>query len=107
MQLGGKKMWKISRLEALAVAAGALVAGGLLVLMMVLVEAQPAEATFPGQNGRIAYHSLTKTDYEIFTIKPTGGKSFNVTKNTTGGQWPSYSPDGQTIAFAWSDPLPN
>jgi hypothetical protein len=53
MQLGGKKMWKISRLEALVVAAGALVAVGLLVLMMVLVEAQPAEATFPGQNGRM------------------------------------------------------
>jgi TolB protein len=84
---------------ALAVATGTLVAVGLLVLMMVLVEAQPAEATFPGQNGRIAYSSLTKTEYEIFTTKPTGGKPFNVTKNTTDDFTPAYSPNGRRIAY--------
>ena len=40
----------------MAAAAGALVAVGLLMLM-VMVEAGPAEAAFPGKNGRIAYSS--------------------------------------------------
>jgi len=69
---------------------------GLLVLMLVLVEVQPAEATFPGQNGRIAYSSLTKTDYNIFPVKATGGgEFFNVTDNTTDDFSPAYSPNGR------------
>jgi hypothetical protein len=47
-------MIRTTHLGALAAAAGALVAVGLMVLMLV-VEVRPAEATFPGQNGRIAY----------------------------------------------------
>ena len=41
-------MAKSNHLGALATAAGTLAAVGLLVLMLVLVDARPAEATFPG-----------------------------------------------------------
>jgi len=45
-------MTKTNHLGALAAVAGALVAVGLLVLMLVMVEARPAGATFPGKNGK-------------------------------------------------------
>ena len=52
-------MTKITKqLGAVATAAGALVAVGLLMLM-VMVEAGPAGTAFPGKNGRIAYSRAT------------------------------------------------
>jgi hypothetical protein len=86
-------------------AAGALVAVGLLVLMLV-VEARPAEATIPGKNGKIAYAADDGTsggiDSEIYTINPTGGTSFNVTNNDTDDGDPDYSPGGTKIAYSVS-----
>jgi len=82
-----------------AAAAGALVAVGLLTLMMVAVEVRPAEAAFPGQNGKIAYTHWGGYDYEIYTISASGGTPFNVTNNTTDDYTPSYSPDGTKIAY--------
>ena len=51
-------MVKTNRLGTLAAVVGLLMAAGLLVLMLV-VEARPAEATFPGKTGKIAYVSNT------------------------------------------------
>ena len=49
-------MAKTNHWGALATAAGTLVAVGLVVLiMLVVVEARPAEATFPGKPGKIVY----------------------------------------------------
>jgi TolB protein len=58
-----------------------------------------AHATVPGVNGKIAYESHDGSDYEIYTIDPTGGTPFNVTDNTTNDFYPSYSPDGTKIAY--------
>ena len=91
---------------ALAAGAGALVAVGLLMVVLMLVEMQPAEATFPGQNGKIAYASSdilpygSTTDTEIYTINPTGGTPFQLTNNERRDTEPSYSPDGQRIALS-------
>jgi hypothetical protein len=82
----GKKMVKTNPLGALAATAGTLVAVGLLMLVMVVVEVRPAEATFPGK------HNVGG-----------GGGSFNVTDNTTNDYTPSYSPDGKKIAYEGSD----
>ena len=78
-------MVKTNPLGALAATAGTLVAVGLLMLVMVVVEVRPAEATFPGK------HNVGG-----------GGGSFNVTDNTTNDYTPSYSPSGKKIAYRGS-----
>jgi TolB protein len=94
-------MAKRNHLGALVAATGAtLVAVGLLVLMMLVVEVQPAEATFPGKNGKIAYSGSDGHDREIYTIDPGGGNRFNVTNNKTDDIDPAYSPNGKKIAYA-------
>ena len=70
---------------------------------MLVVEARPAEATFPGKPGKIAYSGSDGTDSEIYTVKPGGGGKFNITDNTTGDYNPSYSPSGKKIAYQGSD----
>ena len=74
-----KMIAKTNHLGALAAAVGALVAVGLLLLM--LVDVRPAEATFPGKPGKIAYSGYDGNDREIYTIKPGGGGKFKVTDN--------------------------
>jgi hypothetical protein len=56
-------------LPALIVAAGLMVCAA-----AVLAASKEAEATFPGKNGNIAYTRLDGTDFEIYTIPPTGGR---------------------------------
>ena len=82
-----------------AAAAGILAAVGLLIV----VYAPPAEATFPGTPGKIAYSSNEDGDYEIYTIKTDGGGKRQVTDNTTGDDVPSYSPSGKRIAYEGYD----
>src|SRR5215210_2926450 len=96
-------MTKTNQWGALAAAAGMLVAVGLLVLIMVVVEASPAEATFPGKPGKIAYQGDDGQDYEIYTINSGGGGKFKVTDNSTGDYAPSYSPSGKKIVYTGED----
>jgi TolB protein len=59
---------------------------------------QKAEAAFPGKNGRIAYSAFfdgSRGD-AIYTIAPGGAGNTRV----TGGYYPSYSPDGERIAYS-------
>jgi WD40-like Beta Propeller Repeat len=95
-------MAKSNHSGALAAAAGVLVAMGLL-LLMVAVQAQPAEATFPGLLGNIAYMGSDGIDTEIFTINPNGGGRVQGTNNDTLDSEPSYSPDGKKIAYVGFD----
>jgi hypothetical protein len=98
MQGGEKKMVKTNPLGALAAAGGALVAVGLLVVMLMVVEARPAAATFPGPNGKIAYAILNSG---IYTINPGGGGKSKVTDTLVSGDAkPSYSPNGKRIAYS-------
>jgi hypothetical protein len=96
--LGKKKRAHSDHFGApLAAAAGVLVAVGLVVLMV--VEARPAGAAFPGQNGKIAYVGYDGHDYEIYTISAQGKNGFQVTNNDTNDFNPSYSPNGKEIAY--------
>src|SRR5215208_904687 len=98
-------MAKTNHWGPLATAAGTLVAVGLvLLIMLVVVEARPADATFPGKPGKIAYSGREGTaDNEIYTIKAGGGGRFNVTDNSTDDLNPSYSPNGKRIAYEGYD----
>ena len=101
-------MAKTNHWGALAAAAGALVAMGMLLLIMLVVEARPAEATFPGKPGKIAYSGEEgpNGDREIYTINPGGGGKVQLTDNTTADFFPSYSPSGKKIDY-WSYDAPN
>jgi hypothetical protein len=62
---------------ALAATAGAtVVAVGLLVLIMLAVDVQPASANLQGQSGKIPYSGCDGRDFEIHTINVGGGSKF-------------------------------
>ena len=93
----------------LAAAAGTLVVMGLrltliLTLMLVVFEANPAEATFPAKSGKIAYSGDEgpNADYEIYTIKAGGGR-LNVTVDARDNFDPCYSPGGKKIVYTAYD----
>src|SRR5215211_1940122 len=123
-------MVKTNHLGALAATAGTLVAVGLLMLMMVVVEVRSAEATFPGKHNvggggvsfnvtddtmnerdpsyspsgkRIAYSGWDGHDGEIYTINVDGSGRVQLTHNTTKDDEVSYSPDGKRIAYEGYD----
>jgi hypothetical protein len=101
--LAKKKMAKTNHLGSLTAAAGVLVAEGLLVLMLMVVEVRPAGAAFPGQNGKIAYSGFDGHDSEIYTIDARGGGRVKVTNNNKPDLNPTYSPSGKKIAFEGDD----
>jgi Tol biopolymer transport system component len=70
--------------------------GGVILLGL----AAPAEAAFPGQNGRIAFESGRDGNPEIFAMKRDGSAQTNLTNNPDPDFLPSYSPDGRRIAFS-------
>jgi WD40-like Beta Propeller Repeat len=88
-------------LGALAAAVGTLVAVGLLVLiMMVVVEARPAEAIFPGKNGKIAFVREGALDSHILTINPDGSGLAKISTRPLFDSSPAWPPDGKKIAFS-------
>ena len=62
---------------------------------------EPAQAAFPGQNGRIAYVlPLPNGFHEIYTMNPNGTDRKKLTNNLAYDTSPTYSPSGTKIAFA-------
>jgi dipeptidyl aminopeptidase/acylaminoacyl peptidase len=70
--------------------------------LLALVAAQPAEAAFPGKNGKIVFQS-NRAGNNIHTINSTGGTVTNLTRSD-GNSDPAYSPDGSRIAFVSANP---
>ena len=75
-----------------------------LVLVGVTLPALPADATFPGENGRIAFRRFLneeRTWGAVFTIRPDGSGERQITKPPQGfvDRNPDVSPDGRRIAF--------
>jgi len=86
---------------AMAAAAGTLVAVGLLVLIMVVAEVRPAEATFPGKNGRIAFvRDRGLLGAHIYTINPDGSGLTKISTRPFFASSPAWSPDDKKIAFS-------
>jgi Tol biopolymer transport system component len=53
--------------------------------------------------GRIAYHAYVKHIPTIFTIRPDGSRTRQLTHNDTGSNAPAWSPGGQKIVFGRAD----
>lgn len=68
-----------------------------------LVSATPANATFPGRNGKIAFVSFDGFQTDIYTMSPNGRHLHNLTSDspTAADDVPRWSADGRMIAF-WS-----
>jgi TolB protein len=63
--------------------------------------AVPAQAAYPGANGRIAFaaNGNWAEDYEIWTMDPDGSNRTRLTDNSVDDVAPSYSADGTKIVF--------
>ncbi len=83
----------------------------LVTALALLALAAPANAAFPGKNGKIVFHQV---EYEpcfdppfffcfgydqLHTINPDGTGDFRVTDSPEDKSWPAWSPDGQRIVF--------
>ena len=80
-------------------------------LLAALCVAAPAQASFPGANGKIAFSSTRDGNYEIYTMNPDGSQQTRLTHdqpadvsptNPRFDLAPSWSPDGTKIAFETS-----
>lgn len=67
----------------------------------VLGLAPAAEATLPGENGKIAFtgEAVPFGPFEIFSINPDGTERVNLTNHPAIDRESDWSPDGQRIAF--------
>jgi TolB protein len=77
-------------------------------LLVLAGTAREAEATFPGQSGKVAFASDRTTgegvnnpegDFEVFTMNRDGTDLTQLTENAASDFDPEWSPNGKTIAF--------
>jgi Tol biopolymer transport system component len=61
--------------------------------------AAPADAAFPGANGKLAYESADDGDWEIYAVDPDGTGKAQLTQNSGLDRAPAWSPDGSRLAF--------
>ena len=103
MRTAVEKVMQGRRTMALATA---MVLAGLLLALA--AAAREADATFPGENGKIAFASNRANgegvnnpegDFEIFTMNPDGTGLTQLTENSAFDFNPEWSPDGGQIAF--------
>ena len=76
------------------------IVASLFTAVLASLSATPANASFPGRNGQIAFWSLAAEE-EILGIHPDGTDLHVIVK---GGSQPAWSPRGNRIAFRVSDP---
>ncbi len=83
--------------RATAIAAALLVA---LVAVVVLWGARPAEAAFPGINGKIVFESHRESSGgEVYIMNADGSSPTRLTNDPVDADEPALSPDGRKIAF--------
>ncbi len=93
--MASKVMWVGWSPTALALSVTA--AAAVALSLLALAAAQPAEAAYPGKNGKIAFFS-NRSGNNIFTISPSSGTVTKITFSN-GASDPAYSPNGSKIAF--------
>ena len=71
-----------------------------MALLVTLLLAEVAQATFPGANGKIAFERGNETaEHDIYAINPDGTGELNLTHNGSNNRQIAWSPDGSQIAF--------
>ncbi len=80
---------------------------GCLSLAVLALAAMPAQAAFPGGNGRIAFTRDIGTNAEVFTMNPNGSGQFRLTNSSGDERRPSFSPGGTRLTFARIVPAGN
>lgn len=88
------------RFRIRAMLAAVLLAAAATILAMTF-ETRPAEAAFPGQNGKIVYESLDLStwNYEIYVMNPDGTGPTPLTDTPAADRMPALSPDGERLVF--------
>jgi Tol biopolymer transport system component len=76
-----------------------LLAATLAMGLLALVGTKPAEATFPGKNGKIAFASNRDGNYDIFVMNSDGSKQTSLTNDPASDVDPAFSPNAKKIAF--------
>jgi TolB protein len=66
----------------------------------VVATLEPAQAAFPGTNGKIVFASNRHGGWEIYTISPARNNLKRLTDNSATNVTPSWSADGKRIAFS-------
>jgi TolB protein len=59
----------------------------------------PAQAAFPGQNGRIAFVTARDGNDEVYSMNADGTSPTRLTNDPAADTQPAWSPDGRRIAF--------
>jgi hypothetical protein len=65
--------------------------------------AAPAQATFPGKNGRLVFQRPVGKQSDLFTVKPNGRAVRRLTRTRLYEDRAEWSPDGRQLAFAGSN----
>lgn len=79
---------------------GSSVASVAAALVALILSSVPAQATFPGTNGRIAYSTDWTRPSQIYSVRPDGTGFTELTHASGGGaKSPAWSSDGTKIAF--------
>lgn len=85
--------------RARALAIGVAVSTALALCLLVLVAVQPAEAAYPGKNGKIIFWSDRSSGPGLYTILPGSAAAVKVPGSSAGESQAVWSPDGTRIAF--------
>jgi Tol biopolymer transport system component len=68
-------------------------------LLVIPINQSAWAGTFPGPNGQIAFSSNRDGNYEIYAMNSDGSDETRLTENDENDFDPSWSPDGEKIAF--------
>ena len=94
----GQQTMKVKRTLLLPTAVVAVLTASLLALGTM---AKPAEAAFPGDNGKITFTSDRDGNSEVYVMnQDDSGTPTNLTNEAASDHSPTVSPDGTKIAFA-------
>lgn len=71
-------------------------------LIVAAATAIPAQAAFPGANGRIVFSSNRDGNDEIYVMNPDGSQRVDLTRNPASDTTPEWSPSGTQIEIAFA-----